>query len=351
MARSAILCPVRSTTSTWTLDPTTGLITSAQSIDPTDGGNDTITVGNGNDIIIGGSGTNSITAQTGNSIIIGGNGALTFTGGSLSTAETIDPADSSSSTITAGAGQNVILGGSGSNTITAGAGNDIIVGNNGEITYSAPGVLSSVLSTDVVLGVVYGEPVVVEAEAIWKQVLGPDAARLAILNGITVQVGDLPAGMLGATVGDAIYIDSDAAGWGWFIDPTAAGNAEFKATSIAGVLTAIPGSGASGHMDLLSTVLHEMGNAMGFPEDTGQDVTGKVLEPGTRRLPVPESAAGAGVAVPLIDWPAVGNLTQETLAQSDTDGSSWIDGFLNNVGQDGKHHRPNAGLRIRPLSG
>ncbi len=90
---------------------------------------------------------------------------------------TIDPQDGGSNKITAGAGQDIILGGTGSNTITAGAGNDIIVGNNGEIEYSAPGVLSKVFSTDVVLGananfVTYGGNNVINVGAGNDEILG-----------------------------------------------------------------------------------------------------------------------------------------------------------------------------------
>ena len=46
-------------------------------------------------------------------------------------------------------------------------------------------------------------------------------------------------------------------------------------------------------MDLLSTVLHELGNAMGFAEDNGQDVTGMTLAAGIRRLPTGEPVATA----------------------------------------------------------
>jgi hypothetical protein len=41
-------------------------------------------------------------------------------------------------------------------------------------------------------------------------------------------------------------------------------------------------------MDLLSTVLHELGNTMGFAEDHGRDVTGMVLPAGERRVPAAE---------------------------------------------------------------
>jgi len=39
-------------------------------------------------------------------------------------------------------------------------------------------------------------------------------------------------------------------------------------------------------MDLLTTVVHELGNAMGFPEDHGHDVMGMVLQAGERRVPM-----------------------------------------------------------------
>src|SRR5262249_49573153 len=61
------------------------------------------------------------------------------------------------------------------------------------------------------------QPIVAEAVDIWVRALGPNAARLAILNGITVDVGNLEDGLLGATIGDGIIIDSNAAGWGWFV--------------------------------------------------------------------------------------------------------------------------------------
>jgi hypothetical protein len=196
------------------------------------------------------------------------------------------------------------------------------------------------------------QPVVVEAEAIWAKVLGPNNARLAILNGITVQVGELPNAQIGDTIGDTIYIDSTADGWGWYIDPSASGNAGFQSTAIPGVMTAVPGSAAVGHMDLLSTVLHEMGNVMGFAEDTGPDVTGSVLAPGTRRLPALEGAVGVASGVPMIDWTALNNVAATgSSIQPGGDGASWIDSFVTNLGQAGGGQRPNAGIRIKPPAG
>jgi Ca2+-binding RTX toxin-like protein len=312
----------------------------AVTLDPSLGGNDTITLGTGHNVIFGGAGNDIIKTSSGNNIIFGGDGQVVFSsGGWVTDASSNNTNYSGTDTIYNGTSTAVVLSGRSDQEINtlqfpvwqmesgpAPAGED-----------TSPALVQSQL-----------DPIVVEAEAIWAKVLGPDSARLAILNGITVQVGDLPAGMIGATVGDAIYIDGTAAGWGWFIDPTSAGDSEFRATSITGVLTAAAGSNAAGHMDLLSTVLHELGNAMGFPEDTGQDVTGKVLEPGERRLPVLPSASGAAAKVPSIDWTAINTLTQNTTTPFDTEGLSWVDNFLNDLGADGKHHRPNAGLRIKP---
>jgi hypothetical protein len=173
-------------------------------------------------------------------------------------------------------------------------------------------------------------------------VLGPDSARLAILNGITVDIGTLSKGMIGLTQGDLITIDSTADGWGWFTDNSLAGNGEFARTSIAGVLTAEAGSVAAGEMDLLSTVLHEMGNAMGFPEDTGQDVTGDVLAAGERRLPVPE---GAPLGLPAIAWAPIN--AADPLLQANSDTPSWTDDFLNNLGRGASAKQPNAGFRVK----
>src|SRR5205823_6416143 len=89
-----------------------------------------------------------------------------------------------------------------------------------------------------------------------------------------------------------IIIDSSAAGWGWFVDPTQDENSEFQIRFTDAAFGANSGSPAFGRMDLLSTVLHEMGNAMGFAEDQGQDVAGMTLQAGERRVPVGMQTSG-----------------------------------------------------------
>jgi hypothetical protein len=123
------------------------------------------------------------------------------------------------------------------------------------------------------------------ARELWTSALGAGDSRLAILDQVSILLADLPDGMLGATTGTTIVIDSSAAGWGWFVDQTPGDNSEFRTHLSSVAFLANPDSPAYGRIDLLSTVLHEMGNAMGFAEDLGQDVTGMVLSSGERRVP------------------------------------------------------------------
>jgi Ca2+-binding RTX toxin-like protein len=113
------------------------------------------------------------------------------------------------------------------------------------------------------------DPVVAQAKALWVQALGAGDSHLAVLNDVQVQVGNLPDQRLGVTLGHLVLIDSNAAGYGWFVSGTTADLAH------------------SGRMDLLSVVAHELGNAMGFAEDAAatDKVTSPLLAVGTRHLP------------------------------------------------------------------
>jgi hypothetical protein len=140
--------------------------------------------------------------------------------------------------------------------------------------------------------------IVAAAKQAWTAALGPTDPRLSILDQVTVLIADLPDQMLGATTGSTIVLDAEAAGWGWFVDPTPGDSREFSIRLSGEALEAAPSSPAAGHMDLLTTLVHEMGNAMGMPEDSGDDVAGMTLRAGERRLP--ESAghpAAASVSV------------------------------------------------------
>src|SRR5205085_12348028 len=78
---------------------------------------------------------------------------------------------------------------------------------------------------------------------------------LGRLAGVTALLQPLQPGQLGAALPQAntILLSPNAAGHGWFVDPTPYQDEEF----LAG--TAYPGSPAAGREDLLTTVMHELG--------------------------------------------------------------------------------------------
>ena len=85
-----------------------------------------------------------------------------------------------------------------------------------------------------------------------------------------------------------VRISSDAARHGWYVDPTPARDEEFRPGAPGSPLVALPGTAASGRMDLLTTVLHEMGHLVGRG-DVGtaghaDDLMEEMLAPGTRRV-------------------------------------------------------------------
>lgn len=84
------------------------------------------------------------------------------------------------------------------------------------------------------------------------------------LNSISVTLGALEGGALGQTNANGIILDSNAAGYNWFIDTTPGQNEEWLPTSNPNEWVAKAGSDAAGKMDMLSVLLHEYGHALGI---------------------------------------------------------------------------------------
>jgi len=118
--------------------------------------------------------------------------------------------------------------------------------------------------------------IVQEAISRWSTLMQLGAAHLALLGQINFQVGDLEGLALSETAGNTVILDSDAAGYGWFIDATPADDAEFNLTDST-VLTATSSGAASGDMDLLSVVMHEMGHVLGFEHDPANDQLSNIM--------------------------------------------------------------------------
>jgi hypothetical protein len=85
-----------------------------------------------------------------------------------------------------------------------------------------------------------------------------------------VGIADFPGPWLGMAFPGAIWIDQNAAGYGWSLDPAAS-----------------PGAGK---VDLLTVVEHELGHELGLADNTGTGLMGLYLAPGARRAPVSADA-------------------------------------------------------------
>jgi VCBS repeat-containing protein len=120
------------------------------------------------------------------------------------------------------------------------------------------------------------------------------SALIASAQSTLTEFTDLPATALGQTVGEgasaAITLDTNAAGHGWYVDPTPLDNTdEYLPTSQAGVWQAKAGSDAAGKMDMLSVLLHEYGHALGLEHSAeAGDFMNASLQPGMRKLPTAE---------------------------------------------------------------
>ena len=102
-------------------------------------------------------------------------------------------------------------------------------------------------------------------------------------DSIQFEIADLPGEQLGQTVGERILIDTDAAGYGWFVDATPYDDIEFSRTGVRSELVAAPQSPAVGTVDLLTVVMHELGHVTGLNHTTNSSFMDAVLPLGTRR--------------------------------------------------------------------
>jgi uncharacterized repeat protein (TIGR01451 family) len=125
---------------------------------------------------------------------------------------------------------------------------------------------------------------------------GLSEAQKTALNHLNFSVTNLPGWYLGEAAGTTLRIDKDAGGNGWFIDKTPLVDGEFADTQ-AKTLTLPPHTPASSRVDLLTTVMHEMGHALGLSDTYSHlhrsNLMYGFLSKGERRLPEAGQALGA----------------------------------------------------------
>jgi hypothetical protein len=161
----------------------------------------------------------------------------------------------------------------------------------------------------------------------WTEAFAMDETAVAALHEVNFQIADFAGLTLGITEQQqrTIYIDADAAGYGWFVDQTPWDDMEFGQAN----------SDAAGHMDLLTVLTHEMGHVLGFDHDAAWSVMAADLDAGTRILP----QKAATVATPK----TISMTAKETLVFDEGQGvyhdllrgtlGNWTDG---RAGQRGK---------------
>ncbi|MEM9368262.1 MAG: matrixin family metalloprotease, partial [Planctomycetota bacterium] len=100
---------------------------------------------------------------------------------------------------------------------------------------------------------------------------GASNEQLTRLRNTEITTSDLPGTQLGAAGRDHIAIDVDGAGNGWYVDPTPGDDGEFT------------GDDRPKGVDLLTTVLHEMGHVLGHGHTDDEDhFMHETLAPGIR---------------------------------------------------------------------
>ena len=128
------------------------------------------------------------------------------------------------------------------------------------------------------------QSLLVQALARWQSA-GVDVSSL---HGIDVRIGNLPGATLGQASGNTVWLDDNAAGWGWFVDPTPGDDSEFTT----------PGDqGEQNRMDLLTVLEHELGHLLGFDHEQA-GVMEDTLAAGTRQ----SSSAGTVSDWSELDW-------------------------------------------------
>ena len=119
------------------------------------------------------------------------------------------------------------------------------------------------------------QPLMAEAFRRWEAT----GVNTAALSGLNVQVRNLGGTTLGLAAGNTIWLDDNAAGWGWFVDSTPGNSSEFLR---------LGNQGEQQRMDLLTVVMHEIGHLLD-QDHADEGVMAETLATGVRRTEIPSA--------------------------------------------------------------
>jgi len=224
----------------------------------TGSGADTLTVGNGSNVVVAGDGANTITAGNGANTIIGGNNA---------------------DTITAGDGGNILTGGNGANIITSGGGNDFITSGTGADTIVAGGgddLITVIGGGDTVNGGAGSDRLVVDYSAAITAVTGGITGG-NFGTGYTAHIADLADSLVDAVEVEAFNVttgsgnDSIRTGEGSDEISTGAGNDKLNGGGGADVLDGGSGFDFADYSTAFGPVLANVLDPSGNVGEAGGD--------------------------------------------------------------------------------
>ena len=169
--------------------------------------------------------------------------------------------------------------------------------------------------------------------------IGLSPVAQAHLHSTEIVIADLPGHVLARAVGRTIILDRDAAGHGWFVDPTPWESSEFSSGPLvrAGTIDE-----SATRIDLLTTLIHEFGHLIGVEHvEDPNHVMNESLPPGVRRLLTPNQNqshqldVNADNSVTSLDALLVINRLDQIPSGSDGNDSLWVssgDGFFDTNG-------------------
>lgn len=118
----------------------------------------------------------------------------------------------------------------------------------------------------------------------WLVASGLSASAASRIGDVQLEIASLSDDRLALAGGGAIYIDDDAAGHNWFVDDTPFAHDEFFESADDGLLASVPNPKATGNMDLLTVLAHELAHLLGAEHDDRAGLLSPTLAAGTRQI-------------------------------------------------------------------